>query len=141
VVSPLAALDVAHLDRARFAERGAGQASLRYHGLQHTSVRSRLGFSSSAIATLGDARLRPRINLSWQHAYGDRALDQDAAFAAIAEQRFTVRSAARSRDQALLGIGLDGDAGTNWSWFMDVTATLGGGDEDYSASAGVRYRF
>lgn len=140
-VSPLAALEVAHLDRERFGERGAGQASLRYDGLRQTSVRSRLGFSSSAIATLGDARLRPHINLAWQHEYGDRALDQDAAFAAIAEQRFTVRSAARSRDQALLVIGLDGEAGANWSWFMDVTATRGGGDEDYSASAGVRYRF
>ncbi|PKM16400.1 MAG: hypothetical protein CVV12_02900 [Gammaproteobacteria bacterium HGW-Gammaproteobacteria-2] len=141
VVSPLLALDVAHLDRQRFAERGAGQASLDYSGLQHTSVRSRLGFASSAVATLGDAKLRPRMSLLWQHEYGDRALDQRVAFAAIAEQRFTVRSTERSRDQAVLGLGLDGDASASWSWFVDVTATLGAGDEDYSASAGMRYRF
>lgn len=140
-IAPLAALDVAHLHRERFSERGAGEASLHYSALQHTSVRSRLGFNSGAIATLGDVRLRPRLQLAWQHEYVDRVLDQDTAFVAIAAQRYRVRSAARSRDQALLALGLDGDAGASWSWFIDVSATLGGGDEDYSASAGLRYRF
>lgn len=140
-IAPLAALDVAHLDRDGFAERDAGQTSLHYHRLQHTSVRSRLGFAAHAVATLGDARLQPRVKLAWQHEYRDRALDQGAAFVAMPEQPFVVRSARRSRNQAVIGVGLDGDAGARWSWIVEVTATLGAGDEDYRANAGLRYRF
>lgn len=140
-ISPLAALDVAHLARGSFTERDAGQASLHYNRLQHTSVRSRLGFAAHAVATLGDARLQPRVKLAWQHEYRDRALDQGAAFVAMPEQSFVVRSARRSRDQAVIGLGIDGTVGVRWSWIVDVTATLGAGDEDYRANAGLRYRF
>lgn len=140
-LTPLLAVEVTELNRTSFREHDAGAANLAYAGLQHTSLRSRLGFSANGVITVGDARLLPRASLAWQHEYLDRTLDQDTAFAAIDDSRFRVRSARTAEDSAVIGIGLDVLIGARLSWFFDLTGTTGSGDEDYAATAGMRYRF
>ena len=140
-LTPLLAVEVSELNRTSFREHDAGAANLVYAGLQHTSLRSRLGFSANGVITIGDARLLPRVSLAWQHEYLDRTLDQDTAFAVIDDSRFRVRSARTAEDSAVIGLGLDVLIGARLSWFFDLTGTTGSGDEDYAATAGMRYRF
>lgn len=140
-LTPLLAVEVTELNRTGFREHDAGAADLAYAGLQHTSLRSRLGFSANGVITIGDARLLPRASLAWQHEYLDRTLTQDTAFAAIDSSRFRVRSARVAGDSAVVGIGLDVLFGARLSWFLDLSGTTGSGNEDYAASAGLRYRF
>lgn len=105
-VEPLAGLSFVGLSRPGFTESGAGALSLVADRENANKLASRIGATLSAPVPLGDKVLRPWLRAFWAHDFLDTEGKLTAAFAgATAPGTFTILSASRGRDAALIGLG------------------------------------
>lgn len=105
-IEPLAGLSFIGLSRPGFTESGAGALSLGADRENATKLASRVGATLSAPVPLSDKVLRPWLHAFWAHDFLDTEGKLTAAFAgATAPGTFTILSASRGRDAALVGVG------------------------------------
>ncbi|HLS69951.1 MAG TPA: autotransporter outer membrane beta-barrel domain-containing protein, partial [Kiloniellales bacterium] len=141
VVEPFAGLAFHHSRTESYRESGAGDANLEVGKDRHSALYSTIGVQVSETFELDDGlRLRPFATLGWEHRLTGSSGDADLAFAA-GGSRFTVSGPKRSKDAALVGVGLDIGLGSGVEAFGAYDGYLSRRQHDHTARAGLRVRF
>lgn len=140
-LEPFAGMSFQHSRTESYRESGAGDANLEVAKDRSSTVHTTLGVQVSETFELeSDLRLKPFATLGWEHRVTGSSSDADLAFAAGGE-RFTVSGAKRSKDAALLGVGLDIGVGGGVEAFGAYDAYISNRQHDHTARAGLRIRF
>ncbi|HCP78301.1 MAG TPA: hypothetical protein DIU11_11355, partial [Pusillimonas sp.] len=106
-ITPFLGVEYTHLDRAGFAETGAGQASLNSAENRQESLRSQLGLRLTTDFTTTSARQwRMDASLAWLHEFADTTANVDAAFTDAPGIQFNTTGPDLSRDQAQLQLNI-----------------------------------
>lgn len=140
-LEPFAGLSFLHSRTESYRETGAGDANLDVRKDRNSTLHSTLGIEVSETFALEEGlRLRPFATLAWEHRLHGSSGDADLAFV-TGGSRFSVSGPKRSKDAALLGVGLDIGIGSGVEAFGAYDAYLSRRQQDHSAIAGLRISF
>lgn len=140
-LEPFAGLSFLHSRTESYRETGAGDANLDVRKDRNSMLHSTLGVEVSETFALEEGlRLRPFATLAWEHRLHGSSGDADLAFV-TGGSRFSVSGPKRSKDAALLGVGLDIGIGSGVEAFGAYDAYLSRRQQDHSAIAGLRISF
>jgi uncharacterized protein YhjY with autotransporter beta-barrel domain len=143
VLQPLVGLGYIHANFDSFTETGAGIGDLTVGSANANSLISTLGGRAQTTFELdGGGKIIPSVLLAWQHEYLDTALSLSESLASSPYAGFFgEKGPDYGRDNALLGVGIEGDIWAQTKLFLDYDVKLNGDYTAHAVSAGLRVDF
>jgi uncharacterized protein with beta-barrel porin domain len=106
IITPLAALNFAHVDLGRYTETGAGDINLRVKSQRYNFLQSSLGVNLALPFAYGERAVVPEVHVKWLHELINPAIGNTVAFTAAGSPNFAVPGLRAAADTINLGAGL-----------------------------------
>ena len=134
-ITPLAALNFAHVDLGGYTETGAGDVNLRVKSQRYNFLQSSLGLNLARPFIYGERAIVPEVHVKWMHALVNPALSNTVAFTAAGASNFAVAGLRAAADTINVGAGLTllSCACTANNWSLEAVYDYYARNDRYSA--------
>ena len=135
IITPLAALNFAHVDLGSYTETGAGDVNLRVKSQRYNFLQSSLGVNLALPFAYGERAMVPEVHVKWLHELINPAIGNTVAFTAAGSPNFAVPGLRAAADTINLGAGLTllSCACTAKTWALEAVYDYYARNDRYSA--------
>lgn len=140
-IEPFAGVSVTYSHMDGYAEKNGGAANLTVESVDALTPTQTIGLRFGKTLTGEDgAAYHMSGSLGWQHSYGD--LDDKATMRfSSGTTQFTTNGPGRTRDAAVVGVGLDAKIEGSLNAYGGYNGTLSPEAQDHALSAGIKLSF
>jgi outer membrane autotransporter protein len=141
-IQPLASIELTHVWRNSFTERGAQTLNLEVDSRDATSVRGSLGARIAKTWKKGNGvALTPELRVRCAHEFSHDDHLVKARFSGSSAGSFTVKGDGPIRDSAVLGAGITGVLGEHLSLGIHYDVNLSSDQVAHAVAGGVMFRW
>jgi subtilase-type serine protease len=142
-IGPIAGLDYTVLHRPEVTETGGDGTRLHLDKQNYTSLRAHVGAQwQSTFKTNAGNAFKTSLQAAWHHELKDTAVNQTAAFADYASNRFSSRNTVIAKDSMSVQGGLSYQIKQDVEVSANLSGTVWkGGDREFAGAVSVNWKF